>query len=68
MINIFEEIIDSLDPIYEKSKDPEIKFVRDALLHHMILFNLLLDGLLQMSNNFFKFSRSRAKTVFIIAE
>ena len=59
MIEIFEEIIDSLDAIYEKSKDPEIKFVRDALLRHMILFNLLLADLLQISNNFFKFSQSR---------
>ena len=59
MIEIFEEIIDSLDAIYEKSKDPEIKFVRDALLRHMILFNLLLADLLQISNNFFKFSRCR---------
>ena len=59
MIEIFEEIIDSLDAIYEKSKDPEIKFVRDALLRHMILFNLLLADLLQISKNFFKFSRSR---------
>ena len=58
MIEIFEEIIDSLDAIYEKSKDPEIKFVRDALLRHMILFNLLLADLLQISNNF-KFSWSR---------
>ena len=59
VIEIFEEIIDSLDAIYEKSKDPEIKFVRDALLRHMILFNLLLADLLQISNNFFKFSRCR---------
>ena len=59
MIEIFEEIIDSLDAIYEKPKDPEIKFVRDALLRHMILFNLLLADLLQISNNFFKFSRCR---------
>ena len=58
VINIFEEIIDSLDAIHEKSKDPEIKFVRDALLPH-ILFNLLLADLLQISNSFFKFSRSR---------
>ena len=59
VIEIFEEIIDSLDAIYEKSKDPEIKFVRNALLCDMILFNLLLADLLQISNNFFKFSRSR---------
>ena len=59
MIEIFEEIIDSLDAIYEKPKDPEIKFVRDALLRHMILFNLLLADLLQISNNFLKFSESR---------
>ena len=59
MIEIFEEIIDSLDAIYEKSKDPEIKFVRDALLRHMILLNLLLADLLQIGNNFFKFSRCR---------
>ena len=58
MINIFEEIIESLGAVYEKSKDPEIKFVRDALLRHMILFNLLLADLLQTSNNFFKLSRS----------
>ena len=37
VIDIFEEIIDSLDAIYEKSKDPEIKFVRHALLRHMIV-------------------------------
>ena len=59
MIEIFEEIIDSLDAIHEKSKDPEIKFARDALLRHMILFNVLLADLLQISNSFFKFSRSR---------
>ena len=59
MIGIFEEIIDSLGAIYEKSKDPEIKFVRDALLRHMILFNLLLADLLQTSNKFFKLSQNR---------
>ena len=59
VIDIFQEIIDLLDAIYEKSKDPEIKFVRDALLRHLILFNLLLADLLQISNNFFKFSQSR---------
>ena len=59
VIDIFEEIIDSLGATYEKSKDPKIKFVRDALLRHMILFNLLLADLLQTSNNFFKLSRSR---------
>ena len=32
MIEILEEIVDSLDAIYEKSKGPEIKGVRDALL------------------------------------
>ena len=57
-INIFEEIIDSLDNFYEKSKDPEIKGVRDTLLRHMILSNLLLANLLQISNNFFKFPLS----------
>ena len=35
VIEIFEEIVDSLDAIYEKLKDTE--GVRDALLHHMIL-------------------------------
>ena len=59
VIEIFEEIFDSLDSIYEKSKDSEIKGVRDALLRHMILFNLFLVDLLQISNNFFKFLRSR---------
>ena len=59
MIGIFEEIIDSLGAIYEKSKDPEIKFVRDALLRHMILFNLLLADRLQTSNKFFKLSQNR---------
>ena len=43
---------------YEKPKDPEINDVRDALLCHMILFNLSLANLLQISNNFFKFLRS----------
>ena len=57
-INIFEEIIDSLDTFYEKSKDPEIKGVRDTLLRHMILSNLFLANLLQISNNFFKFPLS----------
>ena len=32
VIEILEEIVDSLDAIYEKSKGPEIKGVRDALL------------------------------------
>ena len=59
MINIFEETIDSLDTFYEKSKDPEIKGVRDTPLRHMILFNLFLADLLQISNNFFKFPRIR---------
>ena len=58
MIEIFEEIVDSLDPIYKQSKDPEIKGVRDALLRHMILFNLSLVDLLQISNNFFNFFQS----------
>ena len=31
---IFEEIVDLLDAIYKKSKNPEIKGVRDALLRH----------------------------------
>ena len=57
-INIFEEIIDSLDTFYEKLKDPEIKGVRDTLLRHMILSNLFLANLLQISNNFFKFPLS----------
>ena len=61
MIKIFEGIIDSLDAIYEKSKNPEIKDVSDALLRHgMILFNLFLADLLQINNNFCKFVRSRA--------
>ena len=43
-----------------KRKDPEINGVRDALLrHNMILFNLFLADLLQISNNFFKFLQSR---------
>ena len=42
-----------------KRKDPEINGVRDALLRHMILFNLFLADLLQISNNFFKFLQSR---------
>ena len=58
MIETFEEIVDSLDAFYEKSKDPEIKGVGDVLLHHMILFNLFLAFLLQISNNFFKFFQS----------
>ena len=44
--------------IYEQSKDPEIKGVRDALLRHMILFNLFLVDLLQISNKFFNFFQS----------
>ena len=59
VIEIFEEIFDSLGSIYEKSKDLEINGVRDALLRHMILFNLFLVDLLQISKNFFKFLRSR---------
>ena len=47
---MFEEIVASLGIIYEKSKDPEIKCVRDAMLCHMILFNLFLANLLQISN------------------
>ena len=61
MIKIFEDIFNSLHAIYEKSKDPEIKDARDALLHHdMILFNLFLADLLQISSNFYKFLQSRA--------
>ena len=61
VIKIFEGIVDSLDAIYEKSKNPEIKDVSDALLRHgMILFNLFLADLLQINNNFCKFVRSRA--------
>ena len=60
MIKIFEEIADSLDAIYEKSKDREIKGVRNALLHHdMILFSLFFADILQISNNFCKFLQSR---------
>ena len=49
--------------IYEKSNDPEIKGVRDALLH-MILFNLFLANLLLISNSFCKFLQSRAMQFF----
>ena len=60
VIKMFEEIVASLGTIYEKSKDPEIKCVRDAMLCHMILFNLFLANLLQISNKFCKFLQIRA--------
>ena len=61
VIEIFEKIVDSLDATYEKWKDPEITGVRDALLcHSMILFNLFLADLLQISNNFCKFLQNWA--------
>ena len=54
----FEEMVDLVDAIYEKLKDPS---VRDALLRHdMILFKLFLADLLQISNNFCKFLQSWA--------
>ena len=62
VIKIFEEIVDSLDAIYEKSKDPEIKDVRDALLRHdTILSNLFLPDLLQISSK-------QGNAVFTVAE
>ena len=51
-------IADSLDLIYEKSKDLEIKGVRDTVLRHMILFKLCLANLLQISNNFSNFFKA----------
>ena len=60
MIEIFEEIVGLLDAIYGISKDPEIKGVREALLRNdVILFDLSLSNLLQISNNFFKFLQCR---------
>ena len=54
----FEEMVDLVDAIYEKLKDPG---VRNALLRHdMILFKLFLADLSQISNNFCKFLQSRA--------
>ena len=60
VISIFEEIVGSLDAINEKSKNPEIKAVKDGLLHHTILFYLFLADLMQIGNNLCKIPQSKA--------
>ena len=50
---IFVEIVDSLDNIFAKTRDPEITGIRETLLKpEMILFNLFMADILHICNNF----------------
>ena len=56
----FVEIIDSLDNIFAKTRDPEITGIRETLLKpEMILFNLFMADILHICNNFCKYLQGR---------
>ena len=57
---IFVEIVDSLDNIFAKTRDPEITGIRETLHQpEMILFNLFMADILHICNNFCKYLQGR---------
>ena len=57
---IFVQIVDSLDNIFAKTRDPEIIGIRETLLKpEMILFNLFMADILHICDNFCKYLQGR---------
>ena len=60
VFEIFVEIVDFLDNILAKTRDPEITGIRETLLKpEMILFNLFMADILHIYHNFWKYLQGR---------